>query len=142
MKNIRGNLIENSGAGICVDGDAIVHGNIIDEVKTGIVVGSNFNGVVSENKISRASEVGILVKENNPYDFFGIPTDIDKSQLLELFKKLDQSTEDKQHQIAQESKLARFDQFTSIIERLDNFRKEYGPYLVVTFGPYLAEYLK
>lgn len=137
MRNIKGNLINNAGTGIMVDGSATVHGNTIKNVRTGIVVEPNFKGDITDNNISEVQNIAILVNDHNPYDFFGISTDIDKSELLELFKKLDESHIDNHLKIAEESKLAKFDQFTSIIERLDKFTKEYGPSLAITFGPYL-----
>jgi len=137
---IIGNFISQCGTGIKTSGiaDAQISGNTIDRVKVGVDVDKVFEGEISHNRITQAELEAIRISEQSPYDYFGIPKEIDLSELRDLFKKLDASPAEKQIEIIRESSLARIDQFTSIIERVIGFSKEYGPVLMATFGPYFS----
>lgn len=137
---IFGNTISSCGTGIKTSGisDAQISENTIDRVKVGVDVDEVFEGEISHNQITQAELEAIRIKGQSPYDYFGIPKGIDLSELRDLFQKLDANPAEKQIEIIKESSLARIDQFTSIVERVIGFSKEYGPVLMATFGPHFS----
>lgn len=136
---ISGNKVYGSGTGIKVEGElnTSIFKNTITSVENGIEVDSTVKGSITDNEIVGCKNVGIKVIDANPYSYFGIPNNIDKNDIIELFKKLDSQNIDSYPQVMKESCLSKIDQFTSIAERIHNFVKLYGPSLLMTFSPHL-----
>lgn len=139
MKKIYGNTIINCGGGIKVGGNdnTEISKNRIYNTHTGIEVDHDFEGTIAENDIQDSNQA-ILVNQMNPFHYFNIPSNISKADLYTLFQQLDANEVTDHPNIAKESILSQVDQFTSILERIINFSKEYGPILITTFGPYLS----
>ncbi|MEB6670655.1 right-handed parallel beta-helix repeat-containing protein [Acinetobacter pittii] len=138
---ISGNKVygSGSGTGIKVEGklNASILKNTITSPENGIEVDSTVEGSIADNEIVDYKNVGIKVVDVNPYSYFGIPNNIDKNDIIELFKKLDSQNIDSSLQVMKDSWLSKIDQFTSIAERIHNFVRLYGPSLLITFSPYL-----
>ncbi len=137
---IYGNTVIDCGGGIKVSGnsDAEVFDNKIHKTKVAIEVDHNFNGTIANNDIQEASQNGILVNDANPFEYFQLPSEVSRDELLMLFEKLDQSKLEDHPNIVKESMLSKLDQFTSISERVLNFTKVYGPTLIHNFGQFLS----
>ncbi|HFX7560329.1 TPA: right-handed parallel beta-helix repeat-containing protein [Acinetobacter baumannii] len=135
---IYGNTLLNCGTGIQTRGliDGQIYGNRMNNVDVGIDIDQVFEGEIAHNHIQNARKEAIRVSQYDPYGYFGIPENVDLNELRNLFEKLDASPAEKRVEILEESVLSKVDQFTSIAERVVNFSKEYGPILLVTFGPY------
>lgn len=136
---IHGNtIISTGGSGMRVEGDvdADIRKNEIIASKIGIEVDETFKGTIAENHIQDTENVGILVKKINPYNYFEIPSQVSRQELLELFEKIDTNQMDQHKKIMEESVLSKFDKFTAISERINGFIKEYGPILVQHFSQY------
>ncbi|MDM1302013.1 MULTISPECIES: right-handed parallel beta-helix repeat-containing protein [Acinetobacter] len=135
---IYGNTFLNCGTGIQTRGliDGQIYGNRMNNVDVGIDIDEVFEGEIAHNHIQNAKKEAIRVSQYSPYDYFGIPKNVDLNELRNLFEKLDTSPAEKRVEILEESALSKIDQFTSITERVVNFSKEYGPILLATFGPY------
>ncbi|WON79088.1 right-handed parallel beta-helix repeat-containing protein [Acinetobacter sp. UGAL515B_02] len=136
---IYGNTIHDCGGGIKIEGisDGEIYSNNIDRCIFGIKVDPTFEGEIFDNRIQAVQEDAISIIKYNPYEYFGIPQNINLNEIRALFEQLDQSSIIKHEEIIKESALSKIEQFTSIAERILNFTKEYGPVLTAYFGPYL-----
>jgi hypothetical protein len=143
---IGNNIIIGNGdsgiTGIHVEGyfgNMCIEGNRMSDIGTGInVIDRDLDSdlIIEDNEMRGISRAGIVLK-NNPYKHFGIPSEISSHDLYNLFLKLDSSGINNYQDIVEESTLSKIDQCTSIVERLINFSKEYGPILIATYGQYL-----